>query len=139
VTTSDGASTDQVGLARSADSVLHDAGHHPPGPEHGRPPPHRDRGGPRAFWDGFRSTDSSDQQNETKHGTLAVRGHELGAAARLGPARPRAVPREQHCRDRTADGSTLQAFAGTLGTWMHAGLSPATPTHGYQATLGAYG
>ena len=38
-----------------------------------------------------------------------------------------------------ADGSTLQSFAGTLGTWVHAGLSPATPNHDYQAPLGPYG
>jgi hypothetical protein len=33
----------------------------------------------------------------------------------------------------------MHAFAGTLGTWVHAGLSPATPNHDYQAPLGAYG
>ena len=38
-----------------------------------------------------------------------------------------------------ADGSTLQSFAGTLGTWVHAGLSPATANHDYQAPLGPYG
>ena len=37
------------------------------------------------------------------------------------------------------DGTTLQAFAGTLGTWVHAGLSPATPNHDYQAPIGQYG
>jgi hypothetical protein len=42
------------------------------------------------------------------------------------------------------DGSTLQAFAGTLGTWVHVGLSPATKNHDYQAPegrppLGPYG
>ena len=37
------------------------------------------------------------------------------------------------------DGSTLQAFAGTLGTWVHAGLSPATPNFDYQAPIGQYG
>src|SRR6185503_500810 len=37
------------------------------------------------------------------------------------------------------DGTTLQAFAGTLGTWVHSGLSPATPNHDYQAPLGPYG
>ena len=38
-----------------------------------------------------------------------------------------------------SDGSTLQAFAGTLGTWVHAGLSPSTANHDYQAPLGSYG
>ena len=37
------------------------------------------------------------------------------------------------------DGSTLQAFAGTLGTWVHSGLSPATPNHDYQGPIGQYG
>jgi hypothetical protein len=27
----------------------------------------------------------------------------------------------------------MQAFAGTLGTWVHAGLSPATPNHNFMA------
>ncbi len=37
------------------------------------------------------------------------------------------------------DGTTLQAFAGTLGTWVHSGLSPATPNHDYQGPIGQYG
>jgi len=37
------------------------------------------------------------------------------------------------------DGTTLQAFAGTLGTWVHAGLSPATPNFDYQGPIGQYG
>jgi hypothetical protein len=37
------------------------------------------------------------------------------------------------------DGTTMQAFAGTLGTWVHAGLTPATPNFDYQAPLGQYG
>ena len=31
------------------------------------------------------------------------------------------------------NGTTLQARAGTLGTWVHAGLDPATPNFNYQA------
>jgi hypothetical protein len=38
-----------------------------------------------------------------------------------------------------SNGSTLQAWAGTLGTWVHAGLSPAAPNHDFQAPLGTYG
>jgi hypothetical protein len=37
------------------------------------------------------------------------------------------------------NGTTLQAWAGTLGTWVHAGLDPATPNHDLQAPLGQYG
>ena len=33
----------------------------------------------------------------------------------------------------------LQAWAGTLGTWVHSGLDPATPNFDYQAPLGTYG
>ncbi len=33
------------------------------------------------------------------------------------------------------DGTTLQAWAGTLGTWVHAGLSPASPNFNYMEGL----
>jgi hypothetical protein len=36
-------------------------------------------------------------------------------------------------------GNPLEAWAGTLGTWVHAGLSPGSPNHDYQAPLGHYG
>ena len=36
------------------------------------------------------------------------------------------------------DGTTLQACSGTLGTWVHAGLDPATPNFNFQ-TAGNYG
>ena len=93
VTTPDGASSDEVGLARTADGVLHVAWHHPTGPNTadllhtvisaagkvGATSPVQSGwtgftnpalvvepgGGLRVFWGGFRSTDSSDPQNET--------------------------------------------------------------------------
>ena len=37
------------------------------------------------------------------------------------------------------DGTPLEAWAGTLGTWVHAGLVPDAPNHDFQAPLGAYG
>ena len=37
------------------------------------------------------------------------------------------------------DGSPLEAWAGTLGTWVHSGLVPDGPNHDFQAPLGAYG
>ena len=37
------------------------------------------------------------------------------------------------------NGTTLQAWAGTLGTWVHAGLDPATPNTDYQAPSGCCG
>ena len=92
VTTPDGASTDQVGLARTGDGVLHVVWSHPSGPNTrdllhtaigagggvGATNPVQsgwttvtnaavviDPGGLRAFWGGLRSTDSSDPQRET--------------------------------------------------------------------------
>src|SRR5918998_2557816 len=91
VTTPDGGSTSQVGLARTADGVLHVAWHRPTGPNtedllhtvisrQGRigatnpiqsgwtgfsvPALVVDPGGLRVFWGGFRTTDSSDPQRE---------------------------------------------------------------------------
>jgi hypothetical protein len=40
-----------------------------------------------------------------------------------------------HAATVRRDGSTLQAFAGTLGTWVHAGLTPATPNVDYMGGL----
>ena len=85
VTTPDGSGIDQVGLARTGDGVLHLAWHHPTGPNtedllhtvispggtvgattpiqsgwtgFSNPSLVVDPGGLRAFWGGFRSTDS---------------------------------------------------------------------------------
>ena len=166
VTTPDGASTDQVGLARTADGVLHVAWHHPTGPNTedllhtaissagkvGATSPVQsgwtgftnpalvvDPGGLRAFWGGFRSTDSSDPQNETNT-ALSADG---GASWALQPGSVVPLGAQSYASNTAAtvraDGSTLQAFAGTLGTWVHAGLSPVTPNHDYQAPLGPYG
>ena len=156
----------QVGLARTADGVLHVAWHHPTGPNTedllhtvispagkvGATTPVQsgwtgftnpalvvDPGGLRAFWGGFRSTDSSDPQNETNTALSADGGAswalQAGSVVPLG-AQSYASNTAATVR---ADGSTLQAFAGTLGTWVHAGLSPATANHDYQAPLGSYG
>ena len=98
-----------------------------------------DAGGLRAFWGGFRSTDSSDPQNETNT-ALSPDG---GTSWALQPGSVVPVGAQSYASNTAAtvrgDGSTLQAFAGTLGTWVHAGLSPATPNHDYQAPLGNYG
>lgn len=37
------------------------------------------------------------------------------------------------------DGTLLQAWAGTLGTWVHSGLNAATQLFNYQTPLGNYG
>src|SRR4029079_1352567 len=55
------------------------------------------------------------------------------------------IPRggQAYGRDASAttlpNGTVLQAWAGTLGTWVHAGLDPATPNFDYQGPLGQYG
>ena len=134
--------------------------------EHRRPPPHRDLAGgqgrrvdsgaervdrvhehrarrrsrwPAGIWGGFRTTDSSDPQNETNT-ALSANG---GASWVLQPGSVVPLGAQSYASNTAAtvrsDGTTLQAFAGTLGTWVHAGLSPATPNHDYQAPLGRYG
>jgi hypothetical protein len=166
VTTPDGASTDQVGLTRTGDGVLHLAWSHPTGPNTedllhttisragriGATNPIQsgwtgftnaalvvDPGGLRAFWGGFRSTDSADPQRETNT-ALSPDG---GASWALQPGSVVPAGAQSYGSNTAAtvrpDGTTLQAFAGTLGTWVHSGLSPATPNHDYQAPLGPYG
>jgi hypothetical protein len=166
VTTPDGASTDQVGLARTGDGVLHLAWSHRTGPNTedllhtviarngriGATNPIQtgwtgftnaalvvDGGGLRAFWGGFRTTDSSDPQRETNTAVSA----DGGASWALQPGSVVPGGAQSYGSNTVAtvrpDGTTLQAFAGTLGTWVHAGLSPATPNFDYQAPLGPYG
>jgi hypothetical protein len=166
VTTPDGASTDQVGLARTGDGVLHLAWSHPTGPNTedllhsvisgagkvGATNPIQsgwsnvtnaalvvDPGGLRAFWGGFRTTDTSDPQRETNT-ALSPDG---GASWALQPGQVVPDGAQSYASNTAAtvlgNGTTLQAFAGTLGTWVHAGLSPATPNHDYQGPVGQYG
>jgi hypothetical protein len=158
VTTEDGSGTDQVGLARTGDGALHLAWHHPTGPNsedllhtvisrNGRvgattpiqsgwtgftnPALVVDPGGLRAFWGGFRSTDPSDPQREIST-ALSPDG---GTSWALQPGTVNPGGTQSYASPVAAtvrpDGSTLQAWAGTLGTWAHAGLSPASPNHNY--------
>jgi hypothetical protein len=166
VTTPDGASTDQVGLARTRDGALHLAWSHPTGPNTedlnhtvisrggriGATNPIQsgwvgftnaalvvDPGGLRAFWGGFRSTDTNDPQRETNTALSPDGG--LSWVLQPGSVVPGGA--QSYASNMAAtvrgDGTTLQAFAGTLGTWVHAGLSPATPNWDYQGPLGPYG
>lgn len=166
VTTPDGSSTDQVGVARTANGVLHLVWSHPTGPNTedlnhtaitrdgrlGATNPVQtgwtgfsnaalvlDPGGLRTFWGGFRSTDSGDPHDEVST-ALSPDG---GASWALQPGSINPRGAQSYASNLAAtvrpDGSTLQAFAGTLGTWVHAGLSPATPNHDYQAPFGQYG
>ena len=67
-------------------------------------------------------------------------------AARRGRCRPGTIVpigAQAYASDTSATtlpgGNTLQAWFGTLGTWVHAGLDPATPNLNFQAPLGGYG
>jgi hypothetical protein len=166
VTTPDGSSSDQVGHARTGDGVLHIVWSHPTGPNtedlnhtvigrNGRLGGTNaiqtgwvgfsnaalvvEPAGLRAFWGGFRTTDSSDPHREVST-ALSPDG---GATWALQPGSINPGGAQSYASNISAtvrpDGSTLQAFAGTLGTWVHAGLSPATPNHDYQAPFGPYG
>ncbi len=166
ITTADGSSTDQVGLARTADGTLHVAWHHPTGPNTedllhteispagkvGVTSPIQSGwtgftnpalvvvpGGLRAFWGGFRTTDSSDPQKETNT-ALSADG---GTSWALHPGSVVPSGAQSYASDTAAtvlpNGSTLQSFAGTSGTWVHSGLSPTTANHDFQAPLGQYG
>ena len=166
VTTPDQAAIYQVGLVRTADGVLHAVWHHPTGPNTedllhtaispsgriGATTPIQsgwtgfqnaalvvDPGGIRVFFGAIRSTDSNDPQDElntalsTDGGTSwALQPGNVvpdGGQAYGSPVAATTLP----------DGTTLQAWAGTLGTWVHAGLSPATPNYDFQAPVGTYG
>lgn len=166
VTTPDQTSVHQVGLVRSPDGVLHVVWHHPTGPNTedllhtaiagsgriGATSPIQsgwtgfqnaalvlDPQGIRAFVGAMRSTSSSDPNDELST-MLSPDGGSTwvlqvgnvvadGGQAYGSPVAATALP----------NGGTLQTWAGTLGTWVHSGLSPATPNHDFQASLGNYG
>jgi hypothetical protein len=158
VTTPDGGSTDQVALARTGNGVLHVVWSHPTGPNTedlnhtvispagkiGATNPVQsgwtgftpaalvvDPGGLRAFWGGFRTTDTTDPQRETNTAlspdggaTWVLQQGQVNPSGAQSYASP-------HAATVRGDGTTMQAFAGTLGTWVHAGLSPATPNFNF--------
>ena len=168
VTTPDGGSTDQVGLARTADGVLHLAWSHPTGPNTedlnhtvitragriGATNPIEsgwtgfsnaalvvEPGGLRAFWGGFRTTDPNDPQREVSTALSPDGGARWDLlAGSINPGGAQSYASNVAATVRPGpDGKTLQAFAGTLGTWVHAGLSPATANTDFQAPFGQYG
>jgi hypothetical protein len=163
VTTSDQSSVNQVGLVRGADGVLHVVWDRPTGPNTedllhtsiarsgriGSTNPIQsgwigfqsaalvlDPAGIRVFVGAMRSTDSLDPQDELSTMLSSDGGASWvlqagnvvpdGGQAYGSPAAATMLP----------NGTTLQTWAGTLGTWVHAGLSPAAPNHDFQAPLG---
>jgi len=166
VTTPDQSSVDQVGVLRSPDGVLHVAWSRPAGPNTedllhttiarngrvGSTNPIQsgwtgfqnaalllDPAGIRAFVGAIRSTDSTDPQDELN----TLFSSDGGASWTLQPGNVVPDGGQAYGSPVAAtmlpSGSTLQAWAGTLGTWVHSGLSPATPNHDFQAPLGNYG
>jgi hypothetical protein len=161
VTASGGASIDQVGIVRTSDGVLHVAWHTDGDLRHtaigrngriGATVPiqtgwtgHMDAaltavpGGIRVVWGAIRSTNTSDP-NQDLNTALSTDG---GASWQLTPGS--IIPRgaQAYGSDAAAttlpDGTVLEAWAGTLGTWVHSGLDPARPNVDYQAQLGQYG
>lgn len=161
VTSEDGSGIDQVGLARTGDGTLHLAWHHPTGPNtedllhttisragaigattpiqsgwtgFSNPALVVEPGGLRAFWGGFRTTDSNDPQREIS--TALSRDGGTGWALMNGQVNPSggqsyASPISATVRP---DGTTVQAWSGTLGTWVHVGLNPdekTSPNHNF--------
>jgi hypothetical protein len=161
VTPSDGASIDQVGLVRTPDGVLHVAWHKGPDLNHtpisrdgriGQATPiatgwtgHMDAalttvpGGIRAVWGAIRSLDSSDPNRELNT-ALSTDGGRTWAlqAGSIVPGGGQAYGSDSSATT-LPNGTVLQTWAGTLGTWVHSGLDPATPNFDYQAPLGTYG
>lgn len=166
VTASGGSNIDQVGLLRTGDGSLHVAWHRRKGPNREDllhtsvsadgtigtttpivtdwtevqnaalvPAP----GGIRVFYGAIRSTLQGEPNQElntsfstdggvswdVQTGSVVASGQQAYGS----PVSATALP----------DGTPLEAWAGSLGTWVHAGLSAEAPNHDYQAPLGHYG
>ena len=167
VTAEGGSSIDQVALLRTADGVLHVAWHHQTGPNTedllhttidaagkvGATSPIQSGwaslenaalvaapgGGIRVFFGGIRSTDPL-ETNQELNTALSLDG---GATWVLQPGSVVPIGQQSYGSPVAAttlpDGTPLQAWAGTLGTWAHGGLTEVTPNHDFQAPLGNYG
>src|SRR5215218_3281838 len=161
VTASGGASIDQVGLVRTSDGVLHVAWHKGGDLLHtaigrrgkvGATSPiqsgwtgHMDAaltavpGGIRVFWGAIRTTDPNDP-NRDLNTALSTDG---GTSWQLTPGSIIPLGAQAYGSDASAttlpNGTVVQAWAGTLGTWVHSGLDPATPNFDFQGPLGPYG
>lgn len=166
VTASDGSNIDQVSTVRTADGVVHVAWLRKTGPNTmdllytaiapngaigatnpiqtgwaviGNPALVAVPGGLRVFWGGIRTTDPS-ETNQDLNTALSADG---GASWALQPGS--IVPRGAQAYGSPVaatvlpNGTPLEAWAGTLGTWVHSGLSATSPNFNYQTPLGNYG
>jgi hypothetical protein len=95
-------------------------------------------GGLRAFWGGIRTVDPG-ETNQDQNTAFSADG---GATWQLTPGSIIPLGAQSYGSDVSAatlvNGNPLQAWAGTLGTWVHSGLDPAAPNHNFQ-TAGNYG
>jgi hypothetical protein len=161
LTASGGANIDQVSPVRTADGVLHvawkkdgDLFHTAIGPDGkirttspivsgwaGTSDPALTAvpGGLRAIWGGIRTVDTTDP-NQDLNTAFSSDG---GATWALQPGSIIPIGAQAYASDTSAttlpNGTVLASWYGTLGTWVHAGLDPATPNFNYQAPLGGYG
>jgi hypothetical protein len=166
ITAGNGGNTDQVALLRTADDVLHVAWvrHSAPnsddllhtaisaGGNVGATSPIQTGwagienpalvsgpGGIRAFFGGIRTTNFG-ETNQELNTALSPNG---GAswALQIGSVVPGDAQAYGSSVSATSlpDGTPLEAWSGTLGTWVHSGLTPATPNHDYEGPLGHYG
>ncbi len=167
LTSSGGANIDQVGLLRTSDGALHVAWHRQTGPNTfdlvhttiaadgkvGATVPIQSGwavienaalttapgGAIRAFWGGIRTTDPS-ETNTDMNTALSTDG---GASWALQPGSVVPAGGQSYgspvSATTRADGTPVIAWAGTLGTWTHAGLTPDVPNFDHQAGLGNYG
>jgi len=166
VTASNGTNIDQVSLLRTGDGVLHVAWTRRTGPNTqdilhtgispngtiGATTPIQSGwavlenpalvsvpGGIRVFFGGIRTTDPGDPQDELAT-ALSIDG---GASWALQPGN--VVPDGGQAYGSSVaasvlpNGTPLEAWAGSLGTWVHSGLTPATANHDFQGPLGTYG
>jgi hypothetical protein len=166
VTAPDGANTDQVAPLRTADGSLHLLWRHRSGSaddlmhtviaRNGKlgasnlvvagwadvqnPALVAVPGGMRAFWGSIRSTDSQDP-NDAMSTAFSPDGGATWALqeGNVVPEDAQAYGSPTSAAVRP-DGTPLQTWSGTLGTWVHAGLAPTPGTnHDFQAPLGSYG
>jgi hypothetical protein len=167
LTSNGGSNIDQVALLRTPDGVLHVAWHKPTGPltedllhtaiaangKVGATTPIQSGwtgfrnaglttipgGGIRAFFGAIRSTDPNDPNDDMN---MAV-SNDGGASWALTPGSVVQPGTQAYGSSVSAatrpDGVPVITYAGTLGTWVHAGADATLANFSYQPPLGNYG
>jgi hypothetical protein len=95
-------------------------------------------GGLRAFWGGIRTT-NPDETNQDLNTALSTDGGATWALQTGSVVPAGTAAYDGPVTAATVNGTPLEAWAGSAGTWVHAGLDPATPSFNYQSPLGNYG